>query len=62
MTCIKCGKPATKRYSPDLDVKGIGMCNDHAEEIYMDIMVCMMEGWDKFEKKYLNQNKDEKES
>jgi len=59
MTCIKCGKPATKRYSPDLDVRGIGMCDDHAEEIYMDIMVCMMEGWDYFEKKYLKPKKDE---
>jgi hypothetical protein len=27
----------------------------------MDLMICMMdEGWDKFEKKYLKQNKDEK--
>jgi hypothetical protein len=58
MQCIKCGKPATKNYSPDLDVTGIGMCDDHAEEIYMDIMVCMMEGWDKFEKKYLKPKKE----
>jgi hypothetical protein len=54
MTCIKCGKPATKAYRPDLDVKGIGMCDEHAEEIYMDLMICMMdEGWDYFENKYL---------
>ena len=24
MECIKCGAPAIKRYSPDLDIKGIG--------------------------------------
>jgi len=35
------------------------MCDDHAEEIYMDLMICMMdEGWDKFEKKYLKPKKE----
>jgi hypothetical protein len=61
MTCIKCGKPATKVYSPDLDIKGVGMCDEHSEEIHMDLMICMMEnGWDYFEKKYLKLKKDEK--
>lgn len=44
MNCIKCGKPATKAYSPDLDLKGIGACDKHAEEIKMDLMICMIEG------------------
>ena len=61
MECIKCGKPATKVYSPDLDVKGIGMCNEHSQEIYLDLMICMMDnGWDHFEEKYLKTKKDEK--
>ena len=51
MTCIKCGAPATKRYSPDLDIKGIGMCTEHTDEVMMDIMVTQ------FEKKYSPKNK-----
>ena len=60
MNCIKCGKPATKAYSPDLDIKGIGMCDDHAEEIKLDLLITQFDpkGWDKFEKKYLKQKKE----
>jgi hypothetical protein len=59
MECIKCGAPATKRFSPDLDIKGIGMCNEHEEEIKMDLLVAQLDskGWEKFEKKYLTQKK-----
>jgi hypothetical protein len=57
-TCIKCGAPATKRYSPDLDIKGINMCSEHEEEISLDLMIANFEGWDKFEKKYLKNGKD----
>jgi hypothetical protein len=55
LTCIKCGAPATKRYSPDLDIKGIGMCDEHKNEIMMDLMVTQFDkkGWEKFEKKYI---------
>ena len=61
LTCIKCGAPATKRYSPDLDIKGIGMCDEHKDEIMMDLMVTQFDkkGWEKFEKKYLKQKKNE---
>ena len=54
MTCIKCGKPATKRYSPDLDIKGIGMCDKHEEEVKTDLMIANFtdDGWEEFEKKY----------
>ena len=54
LTCIKCGALATKRYSPDLDIKGIGMCDEHTDEIMMDLMVAQFDkkGWEKFEKKY----------
>jgi hypothetical protein len=54
MTCIKCGAPATKNYSPDLDIKGIGMCAEHTDEVMMDLMVAQFDkkGWEKFEKKY----------
>jgi hypothetical protein len=55
--CIKCGKTATKVYSPDLDVKGIGMCDEHEEEVKFDLLIANFQGWDKFEKKY---SKDKK--
>jgi hypothetical protein len=55
MECVKCGAKATKRYSPDLDIKGIGMCDEHQEEIQMDLLITqfMPDGWEIFEKKYL---------
>jgi hypothetical protein len=59
MECVKCGAIATKRYSPNLDIKGIGMCDEHAEEIKMDLLITQFDkkGWDKFEKKYLKDKK-----
>lgn len=59
MTCVKCGAPATKRYSPDLDIKGIGMCDKHQEEIQIDLLITqfMPDGWEIFEKKYLKSKK-----
>lgn len=60
MTCIKCGKPATKNFSPDLDVTGIGVCDQHQKEVRMDLMIAATEGWDWFEKKYLKKKKDGK--
>ena len=59
MECIKCGAKATKRYSPDLDIKGIGMCDKHAEEIRLDLLMTQFDkkGWDKFEKKYGKDNR-----
>lgn len=50
--CIKCGKPAYRVYKPDLDVKGIGMCSEHQEEITLDLMVANFNGWNKFQEKY----------
>ena len=59
MECVKCGAKATKRYSPDLDIKGIGMCDEHAEEIQIDLLMTQFDkkGWDKFEKKYGKDNR-----
>jgi hypothetical protein len=60
MNCIKCGKEATKAYKPDLDVTGIGMCDEHLEEIQLDLLVAQFDskGWEKFEKKYSRNEKD----
>ena len=55
--CIKCGKTATKVYSPNIDVKGIGMCDEHEEEVKVDLLIANFQGWDKFEKKYSKKQK-----
>jgi hypothetical protein len=59
LKCIKCEKPATIRYSPDLDIEGIGMCDEHEKEIKLDLLIAQFDskGWEKFEKKYCNTKK-----
>jgi hypothetical protein len=59
MTCIKCGAAATKRFSPDLDINGIGVCDKHEEEVKLDLLITQFDpkGWEKFEKKYLKKKK-----
>ena len=29
--CHKCKKPATGRYSPDMDIAGLAFCDEHKE-------------------------------
>jgi len=51
--CIKCGKPATRRISPDLDIDGIGACDEHIDEIRLDIYLAIStNNYKRFEKKY----------
>lgn len=52
MKCIKCDQEATKRWSPDLDINGIGMCGDHEKEVSQDIVIATLTDWKNFEKKY----------
>ena len=35
MKCIKCGKPATNSFSPDLDIKGLLTCKECLEDVRM---------------------------
>ena len=35
MKCIVCKNKATKRFSPDLDIQGIGACNKHLEQVQL---------------------------
>ena len=60
MNCIKCGAKASRTYSPDLDIKGIGMCKEHEEEIMLDLLIANYEGWEKFERKYTKKSNSEK--
>ena len=34
MKCIICKKKAKWRYSPDLDIQGIGACSKHKQDVY----------------------------
>ena len=54
MKCLACSKDATVRYSPDLDIKGIGACDEHSEMIRTDIMFCSLDliSWEDFDSKY----------
>lgn len=51
--CIACDKEATKRLSPDLDIDGIPVCDEHLEQVRFDLLVAQTDGKMKwFEKKY----------
>lgn len=46
--CRVCGKPATRRLSPDLDIDGVPVCDD--ETCLMAVWVELFEGLRKMEK------------
>ncbi len=54
MKCLKCNKESTKRISPDLDIKGVAVCDDCADEVRRDMIIVSFEPkmnkW--FNKKY----------
>ena len=35
MNCIICGKKAVRRFSPDMDIQGIGTCKKHLEDVML---------------------------
>lgn len=41
MKCLICGKKAVHRFSPDLDIEGLGSCNEHVEDVQMAYMMLM---------------------
>ena len=59
LKCLKCGKPATGRYTPDLDIKGVGFCKRHKIEIWLDIWISAEDknGKRYFEEKYFGKKK-----
>jgi hypothetical protein len=54
MSCVVCLKKATVHYTNDLDIKGIGACDEHQEMVRNDIMFLFLDltTWKKLEKKY----------
>lgn len=60
MKCIACDKEATKVIRPDLDLTGIGMCEDHEKEVtFYWVEACVTKDFTKFENKFIN-NKNKK--
>jgi len=52
--CVKCGEPATTRFSPDLDIDGIYACDEHKEKIGLYLLIASIENDYKIFKNYIN--------
>lgn len=52
MKCIVCGLKATKRFSPDLDIQGIGACKKHIEDVRL-AYVMLLQGDEKMYNSYI---------
>ncbi len=44
LQCVKCGEPATRRFSPDLDIEGIGSCDNCLDDVRMAYASLIMGG------------------
>jgi len=51
MSCYLCGKKSIGRYSPDLDIRGVGFCKKHKDEVFMRLLILMEEMENKPKKK-----------
>ena len=43
MQCIKCGNMATKSYSPDMDIKGLGTCEIDMQDVFIAYMMIVQQ-------------------
>ncbi|MDE2031389.1 MAG: hypothetical protein KGI58_03990 [Patescibacteria group bacterium] len=41
MQCAICEKKATKRFSPDLDIQGIGTCDKHLKDVMVGYVLLL---------------------
>ena len=41
LTCEICGKKAVYRFSPDLDVRGLGACRKHKEDMQLAYIILL---------------------
>lgn len=48
MKCCICNKLATGSISPDLDIEGIGFCDEHKDKVMFAYTILMYEGEDAF--------------
>ena len=38
MKCAVCDEPAASRFSPDLDIQGVGTCHTHFDQVQLAYM------------------------
>ena len=48
MKCEICGEEATHRYSPDMDIDGVGGCDKHNESVQIAYYILLNEGLEAF--------------
>lgn len=41
--CNVCGKDAIGRYTPDMDIKGLGYCKKHKKEVQLAYMMILQD-------------------
>ena len=58
--CIICKKKAIYRYSPDLDLQGLGACKKHKGDVFMAYYFLINKGKKEYND-YLKNHKDFKE-
>lgn len=49
MKCLVCGKLAKWRWSPDLDIDGIGACDKHQEDVQLAYVMLLQQDEEMFE-------------
>ena len=62
MKCEICGKKAVYRFSPDLDIQGLGACRKHKEDMWLAYLLLLQEGkkeYKSFLKEQLKKQKEE---
>lgn len=57
LKCIICKKKATKRYSPDLDIVGIGSCDKHNRDVFLGYAM-LIQGDEEMFWDFIKGNKD----
>jgi hypothetical protein len=55
--CSKCGMPATGRFSPDMDIKGLCFCDEHKREVQIAYST-LMRGKEKLARQLMKDWKD----
>ena len=48
MKCEMCTQEATHRFSPDLDIDGLGGCDEHKESVQIAYFILLNEGMEAF--------------
>ena len=51
--CVVCGRRAKWRFSPDLDIRGIGACQRDLEDVRMAYIILLGEGGEKMFKSFI---------